>query len=103
MINKCPSCEKTAIGPIRKWFSGYEKVFNCNKCDIELKIKNMPSSTYYIWFIGGITVLVLLPSLVPKNTFFSTMLFKIVFFIFWGASYVFYKIMFVPPVKSSEE
>jgi uncharacterized protein (DUF983 family) len=102
MINKCPSCGKTAIGPIKKWFLGFDKVYNCNKCGIELKIKTMPKPMYYLWFIIGIGVLVMLPDLVTKHSFFSTILFKIIIFLIWVASYVFLKIGFVPLIKSSE-
>ena len=100
VINKCPSCEKTAISPIKRTYKG---VFNRKECGTELKISTkwarILSSLY---FITVLAVFLLSRNLnILKHTFFSTKWFTYISLIILSIVYMFLHIVFVPLVKSS--
>ena len=105
MINKCPSCGKTAIGPIEKMFLfGFPPVFNCKECGTKLKLPYWKivkiNVLFFIPFWGAV---IRLPRLdIAKHRFFSTYWFIAGFFIIWVVGYIFSYTRFVPLVKSSK-
>jgi uncharacterized protein (DUF983 family) len=99
MINKCPSCGKTAIGPIKKCFTETKRVFKCKECGAELKLSSKWNSRILVFLIFAIIcgVNVWFPGLdIVKHTFFSTLWFQLLSVIIIGVAYMFIYIWFVP-------
>ena len=107
MINKCPSCGKTAIRPFKKMFLGLIwgglVCCNCKECGTGLKLSTKWALIlYFSYFFLFLTVILMFRNLnIFEHTFFSTTPFLIISVTIITIVYIFLYIDFVPLVKSS--
>jgi uncharacterized protein (DUF983 family) len=97
MINKCPACGRTAIGPFKKWFTS--KLFSCKECGTKLEL----SEKYSVYVVFNfLLIFIVIFAVSPFLRRYLSLFPRLVVIVIFVTTLFFVYRLFVPLVKSSK-